>query len=145
MTNANDIPASTNMRLNPKVRYFADLASRLLGKPLTEITEDALLDRFKKVSIDPILELDSFVASDESRTIRYPLADKMELLWDERPIVRLEMLYCMFPHLMSDDDKTVWDYLFTRPDLYADNKFNYRVIVENWLTIKAEALSKVGR
>jgi hypothetical protein len=124
----NDIPTHLNIPIDPKLRYLAELASRACGVSLTGYVEEAIRESFRRVSLDEFPELSEEPEVREltrteilakfkkrSSTIANPLSDVADGLWSEHPFIRLQLLALSgLDHLMSEDDKTIWDYLFTR-------------------------------
>jgi hypothetical protein len=144
------------MRIDPKLRYLTDLAVRASGKSLTDYIESALMESFKHVSLDQFPELSEepnfyelTPAERQERfrkrdtTISSPLSDSAERLWSEHPFVRVQLLVLSgLDHLMSEDDKAVWNYLFTRPELKTqDGKLKMKLISQQWERIKSAALA----
>jgi hypothetical protein len=134
-----ELPTNLNMRMAPKVRYFLELAARLRSETVSAYIEGIIFESFKSVSLDSIDE-------DEPGTIKHPLSAQVDNLWSEHPIVRLQLMSALdFEHHMSKDEKAIWAYLFTRPDLFVEpGKMNRRLITDQWEAIKAQALGKDG-
>lgn len=157
-----DISTHLNIRIDPKVRYLTEIAARAKSiardgqMTLTEYIEAALKDSFKSVSIDPIEGLDEEPEVSEltpaerieklknrERKVSNPLSEVGDNLWSDHPLVRIQLLVSHLPHLMSEDDKKIWAYLFTRHDLKTkDGKFNRKLIAEQWPQIKAAAFAE---
>ncbi len=152
-----EIPTHLNMRLDPKVRYLADLAARSRKLNLTDYIEDAIIESFKrftlrkpsepepmyvgkagKLHIDPI-DAEQERMKDEAMMVSNIAND----VWSENPFVRLQIRALSLPHLMTIDDKQLLSYIHTREDLKIKNengyKFNREVIADNWEEIKAAA------
>jgi hypothetical protein len=159
MTLANDLPTHINIRLDSKIRYITEIAARARFMSLTEYAEAALASSFKSVSVDLFelldLEAESHNLSQDdrleklknrSRHVSNPLSEVMDSLWSEHAIVRLQLLAGHLEHLMSEEDRSIWSYLFTRGDLAqrsGDSTYtlNRELITEQWSTIKLAALS----
>jgi hypothetical protein len=158
-----DIPTHLNIRLDPKLRYLAEIACQAENMNLTEYVENALRDSFKNVSVDRFPELseepDNRELSPAERLEKFkkrativlnPLSDVADGLWSEYPSIRLQLLAVSgLDHLMSEKDKLLWDYLFSRKDLkLADGKLNHKLILSRWEQIKQDAMDankKKGR
>ena len=150
-----EIPTHLNMRIEPKLRYLADLAARATGTSLTEYIEEALWQSFAKVSLDQFPELNEEPNSllklsaverqahfrKRGELITNPLSTVGERLWSEHPFARIQLLIVGgFEHLMSDDERTIWDHAFAH---YAKSgKLSTKLVVEHWNEIKTAALSK---
>ncbi|WP_263355275.1 hypothetical protein [Acidicapsa acidisoli] len=151
----NDIPTHLNIRLDPKLRYITELAARARGVTITAYVESALQDSFNKVSVNPMAawneepevrelsfaeRMEKFKA--RSLTVSDPLSDFATALWSEHPWIRLQTLARSFDHLLSDDDRKIWDYVLSRRELKtADGKLNGKLILERWQQIKVDALT----
>ncbi|NYF80570.1 hypothetical protein [Granulicella arctica] len=138
-----DIDSSThfNMRMTPRTRYFLELASRTHDSKLSEYVEAAVIASFKTICVDPLDELSDPTAIG-FREGAHSLFDQMEALWSEFPIGRLEAMCTMgYTYLMSDEELTIWTYLFTQPKTAPNGKLDRRYVAANWQTIKAEALA----
>ena len=151
----NDIPTHLNMRIDPKLRYLLDLASRARGISLTEYIEEALKDSFKRVSLDQYPELSEepevYDLSPAERREKFrrrqeavpnPLSEIADRLWSERPVVRLQLLAVSgFDHLMSDDDRRLWNHIVSRKNLRTkDGKLDLKLIEEKWKQIQFGSL-----
>ena len=150
-----EIPTHVNIRMDAKLRYLTDLAARARRISLTEYIEEALEESFKRVSLNQFPELDEehnvYELSPEEKqakfrkrreTVSNPLSELADRLWSEHPFVRLQLLAVSgLDHLMSEEDKAVWNYLFTRRDLKTkDGKLKMKIISQQWVEIKNAAL-----
>lgn len=81
-----------SVRLDPKLRYLADLAARQQRRTLSGYIEWAVLDSFSKVEIAP------------STT----LASKSESLWDVFEPDRLVRLGYDYAHLLDFEGQVLW-------------------------------------
>jgi hypothetical protein len=136
-----ELSPQLNMRLTPRTRYFLELAARTHDMKLTEYVEAALLEHFKTICVDPLDEWTDPTAPG-FREGAHSLFDQMDALWSEYPISRLEMMCAMgYTSFMSDDDLTIWKYLFTQPKMAPEGKLDRRYVAANWRTIKADALA----
>jgi len=157
MPTDNEIPTHLNMRIDPKLRYLADLAARATGTSLTNYIEDAIWQSFAKVSLDRYPELDEepnyLSLSPAERRERFhrratvvmnPLSEAADRLWSEHPFVRIQMLVVFgFDHLLTDDERRYWDYAFAR---YAkDGKLSTKTVVENWTRIKFAVMTEARK
>jgi uncharacterized protein (DUF1778 family) len=157
MSTISEIPTHLNMRIDPKLRYLADLAARARGKSLTDYIEAAIQESFKTVSLDQFPELTEepnvYELSPQERQERFkarrerissPLSDYADSLWSENPLVRLQMLSLSgFDHLVSEDDKATWKYILSRRELKSeDGKLNLKLISERLSEIKSRAVAE---
>lgn len=150
MSSDNEIPTHLNMRIDPKLRYLADLAARATGVNLTEYIEAAIRQSFAKVSLDqiPLPEMDEEpnylgLSPAERRerfrkraaTVTNPLSEIGERLWSEHPFARIQLLVVAgFDHLLTADEQRLWDHAFAH---YAkDGKLSTKRVIENWSKIK---------
>lgn len=150
MSTDNEIPTHLNMRIDPKLRYLADLAARATGVSLTDYIEAAIWQSFAKVSLDrlPMPEIDeepnylSLPAAERQErfrkratTVANPLSEIGDRLWVEHPFLRIQLLMVAgFDHLLSSEERRIWDYAFAH---YAkDGKLSTKRAIENWGKIK---------
>jgi hypothetical protein len=153
-----EIPTHLNIRIDPKLRYFIELAARAKRKDvsLTDYIESALWESLKTVSIDPLPGFDEEPEVRElspaerleklkrrEKTISNPLFEVTDQLWSEYPLKRLELLATYAEHLMSEEDRTIWKSLFTRKELKTkEGKLNHKQIHIDWVHIKKAALAE---
>ena len=149
MPNDLEIPSHLNIRIEPKVRYLVELAARARGLSLTAYIESALMDSLRDVYLDGGHVNDSLLTLEERQQQLAPPLDTFahyaDSLWSENPGKRLA-LRCVLDHLMSEDEKAVWNYIMSH-DAYStgtksSRKPNHTAISENWLLLKAAALKK---
>ena len=143
-----EIPTHLNMRIDPKLRYLADLAARARNMSLTDYIEDAIWESFKKVSLDqypelseepgvyelsPVQRREKFQKRKE--TVSNPLSELGERLWADHPFTRIQLLVIAgFDHLLTNAERRIWDHVFAT---YATNgKLNTKRVIEKWDRIK---------
>jgi len=150
MSTDNEIPTHLNMRIDPKLRYLADLAARAAGVSLTDYIEAAIWQSFAKVSLDrlPMPEMDEepnyLSLSPTERQARFrkraatvtnPLSEIGDRLWADHPFVRIQLLVIAgFEHLLTDQERRIWDYAFAQYG--KDGKLSTKRVVDNWNKIK---------
>lgn len=146
----------TSLKINPRIRYLADLASTVTGQSLTGYIETALVESFAKVTLrlppepevsyeqngeavlsdppDPEIER----VQNEAKSI----ANLADLLWSESEFVRIEMLSSIARHLVPTDDLALLHYIRNRKDLQIPTggnvyKLNRDKIELEWASIQA--------
>jgi hypothetical protein len=153
MPTNNEIPTHLNMRIDPKLRYLADLAARATGVSLTDYIEAAIWQSFAKVSLDQLPmpeggeEPNYLTLSPTERQARFrkrasvvtnPLSDVGDRLWSEHPFARIQLLVVAgFDHLLGDEERRIWDYAFSR--FTKEGKLNTKAVIQNWLAVTTEA------
>jgi uncharacterized protein (DUF1778 family) len=149
-----EIPTHLNMRIDPKLRYLAELAARATRKSMTDYIEAAIWESFKTVDLARFPEMDEEpnvrevspqerleMLKNRDAKVAQPLSDFADRLWSEHPFQRLQLVMLFAEHLKSEEDETIWKYLFTRKDLKTkDGKLKNNLIHETWDQIKREAL-----
>jgi hypothetical protein len=146
-----EIASHFNMRIDPQLRYLTEIAAKTKSMTVSQYIEAVLWDSFKNVSLDDFALEDEPIQKGLSPAQRFsrlrdrpvvsPLSEVTDQLWSEHPLIRIQLLAVHFEHLMTDDQKKIWNYLFTREDLKKDGKFDRKLVAERWTQIKAAALS----
>jgi len=123
-----------------------------------------LNESFKKVSIDPVADLDDEpnyqkltpserierLKNPVERPVSNPFSEVMDSLWSDYRLIRMQLLAGVLDHLMSDEDTALWNYIHTRKDLQIPTQNGYKLdrekIISEWEAIKAAfAKSKKGK
>ncbi|MGE8493675.1 MULTISPECIES: YlcI/YnfO family protein [Comamonas] len=86
----------TTVRLDPKLRYLAEIAARKQRRTLSSFIEWAIEDSLKRF---PIQEWD------DGEVI---LMSRAEQLWDVDEADRLVKLALYFPDLLTHDEQVIW-------------------------------------
>ena len=143
-----EIPTHLNMRIDPKLRYLADLAARARNMSLTDYIEEAIWESFRKVSLDQypelseapeVYELSPTQRRDKFRkrqeTVSNPLSEVGERLWADHPFTRIQLLVVAgLDHLLSAEQRRIWDHVFAA---YATNgRLSTKRVIEKWDRIK---------
>jgi hypothetical protein len=145
----------TALRLDPKIRYLADIAALAKGESLTKYFEAALLQTFKDVTLrvpperEPSLDASgNWIMPDpldpESERLadnHMSVANQGDLLWSESEYVRMLMLSMIAPRLQENDDKALLQYVQSRKDLWKSSEGGHKPdrdkIDKEWEAIKA--------
>ncbi len=93
---------TVSVRLDPKLRYLAELASRQQRRTLSSYIEWVVLESFSKVELAP----------------KTTLASKAEELWDVDPLARLVRLGYDYAHLLEYDEQVLWKIIRNEEDLW---------------------------
>ena len=153
----------TSLKIDPRIRYLADLASTITKQSLTKYLEAALLQSFKNVTLrvadKPERVFDegsgkwtiSEVDPEEERMANehMTIANQAELLWSESEYVRLLMLSMIAPTLIEDKDAALLSYIDERKDLRISAQGGYKLnrekIDAEWESIKADFTKAKGK
>jgi GH35 family endo-1,4-beta-xylanase len=151
------------VRLDPKMRYLAELAADAKSFPtLTDYIKWALEESFKNVTLrvaeKPEAILDeagnwSFEEVDQEAerlaNDHMSIANQGELLWSESEYLRLLMLHKIAPRRVSDEDKALLTYIENRKDLQTPVDGRYKLnrdkINNEWDSIKAAFAKTKGK
>ncbi len=90
---------TVTVRLEPKLRYFAEIAARKQRRTLSSFIEWAIQEELEKVYIEESSGLDS-----RGTTV----ADTMHNLWDVEEQTRFIKLGLFFPDLMTHEEQILW-------------------------------------
>lgn len=157
-------PKMTSLKIDPKVRYLADLASTVTGQTLTAYIESALMESFKGVTLrvppdpEPMylgnsgnfefapIDQEKERAEIEAKSIGN-LADS---LWSESEFGRIQSLSILAPkHKVFQEYAPLIHYIHSRKELQIPSgkgyKLNRAKIESEWESIKADfAKSRKG-
>lgn len=86
----------TTVRLDPKLRYLAELAARKQRRTLSSFIEWAIEDSLNRFNIR------------ESNGLKTTLQSQAENLWDVDEADRFAKLAFNFPELLTHDEQIVW-------------------------------------
>lgn len=153
----------TALRIDPKIRYLADLASTITDESLTKYIERALVESFKNVTLRVAEKPEAVrdgagnwkfeeVDQEAERLANdhMSIANQGELLWSESEYMRMLTLSIVAPRLVEDDDKALLSYIENRRDLQIDAKGggfkpNRDKINNEWDSIKAAFAKTKGK
>jgi len=145
----------TALRLDPKIRYLADLAAKTSGESLTKYLEAALKESFKRVTLrvppepEPMylgnsgtFEVAPIDAEQERiKNEAMTIANLADSLWSESEFGRIQSLSILANRWMSDEDKALLQYIHARKDLHIVSGVGYKLnrvkIESEWDFIKA--------
>jgi hypothetical protein len=154
----------TALRVDPKIRYLADVARAVTGETFTRFLERSLEASCKSVSLripekpeivqnaagqwvieEPDAEEERFANEHMSVT------NQGELLWCESQYMRLLILSKLAPHLVAPDDTGLLNYIEDRADLRIKMEHGFKLdrdrINNEWEAINtayAESKKKVA-
>ncbi|MBP6156712.1 MAG: hypothetical protein KA454_06905 [Polaromonas sp.] len=92
------------MRLDPKLKYLAELAARKQRRSLANFVEWALDEALTKVKLVEYSDTNQY----EERTIR----DEASKLWDLEPSDRFIKLAESYPELLTYEEQIIWKAIF---------------------------------
>lgn len=92
---------TVTVRLDPKMRYLADLAGRIHRRTLSSYIEWAVKNALDRESIKPIWLKGQEAAS-------HTLGSETEYLWDVDDADRFAKLALRYPYLLNHDEQILW-------------------------------------
>lgn len=93
---------TVTVRLDPKLRYLAELAARLHRRTLSSYVEWAVKESLEEEPLRPVYLGPGLIASD--RTI----GSEAEYLWDVDDADRFAKLALRYPHLLTHEEQVKW-------------------------------------
>jgi hypothetical protein len=99
---------TVTVRLDPKLRYLAELAARKQRRTVSSFIEWAIEESLKQVQL-----------SDESTHVNRTIAGRANELWDVDEPDRFAKLALRFPHMLTHDEQVLWK-------LVCENAFFWR-------------------
>ncbi len=128
------------VRLDPKLRYLADLAARKQRRTLSSFIEWAI-----ERSLDDVV-------LDEMQGHKFTVGNSAEALWNTNEVERFVTVAVNFPDLLTHDERVLWEVInadarlwgvdFPRPDgsgVVTANFLNFPRLREHWDDLKAVA------
>ena len=85
------------VRLDPKLRYLAELAARKQRRTVSSFIEWAIEESLKQILL-----------CDDATTVNRTLAGRANELWDVDEADRFAKLALRFPHMLTHDEQLVW-------------------------------------
>ena len=154
----------TSLKIDPKIRYLADLASTVTGQSLTRYIENALKESFKCVTLRVAPDPEPMYLGDSGAYEVAPIdpeqervqneaksiANLADALWSESEFGRIQSLSILAPqHTAAVENDPLYQYIHNRKDLRISAgkgyKLNREKINAEWESIKADfAKSKKG-
>ena len=92
---------TVTVRLDPKLRYLAELAARLHRRTLSSYIEWSIKASLDTETVRPT-NLNSLEASDQT------IGNEAEYLWDVDEADRFAKLALRYPHLLTHDEQVRW-------------------------------------
>ncbi len=148
------------VRLEPKLRYLAEVAASAVGMTLSAYVARALQESFESVTLRVPPEPEPFYGHDlnnvtmpekpteeeeSAKDKAMSVANLADDLWSESEFVRLQNRFILARHTLSEEDQELLQYLHSRDDLkirkspMADYyKLNREKINSEWEAIRAE-------
>lgn len=145
-----------SIRVDPKIRYLAELAATVRDESLTSYLEWALEESFKKVTLRVVEEAEPFLdsagnwqmpeapdpAEEQTENEAKSIGNLADLLWSDNEYVRMLMLSRLAQHVQTSDDKALLNYVEGRKDLWVKTehgrKPNREKINAEWKSIKVD-------
>lgn len=141
---------TVTVRLEPKLRYLAELAGRKQRRTLSSFIEWSIQASLERV----VLEEDEY--NQEEVTV----AGAAERLWDVDEEDRFAKLALHFPDLLTHDEQVLWKLVkecgalwkgrYAKPDLdwtwaVQESSLNFEKLHEHWATFNAVAKGEAPR
>lgn len=99
--------ATVGFRLDPKLRFAAELAARKQRRSLSSFVEWAVEETIKKVVLD------------EGNPVGYKTAhDSMNVAWDVDEADRFAKMAMNYPNLLSHDEEVLWKHIIEYFDFW---------------------------
>ena len=126
---------TVTVRLDPKLRYLAELAARLQRRTLSSYIEWAI-----EGSLD-----NNVLKADPSDGRGPSIRDEAEALWDVDEADRFAKLALSYPHLLTHDEQVLWKFIRESYPLWGDGSpfnlpgeaaLNLGTLRRNWTFIK---------
>ena len=145
---------TVTVRLDPKLRYLAELAARLHRRTLSSYIEWAVKESLEEEPLRPVHLAPGLIASD--RTI----GSEAEYLWDVDDADRFAKLALRYPHLLSHEEQVRWKLIRENGYLWKgsyagrrsewtwtvdEDSLNYPRLREHWATFGAVADGTAGQ
>ena len=89
---------TVTVRLDPKLRYLADLAARKQRRTLSSYIEWAIEDSLSRVAL----------SQEDMNGLALTFADEASNLWDVDDADRFAKLALRYPHLLRHDEQVMW-------------------------------------
>lgn len=136
---------TVTVRLDPKLRYLAELAARLHRRTLSSYIEWAIKEALDGEALRPT-NLPSSIAGDQT------IGNEAEYLWDVDEADRFAKLALRYPHLLTHDEQVRWKLIRECVMLWRDGfggdedrKLDFEKLRRNWDVVsKAAAEGKTG-
>jgi len=162
------VPQRTEMiavRLEPRLRYLAEVGASAKGLTLSAYLEFALQESFKSVTLRVAPEPEPLYGGDPSKVTMpekpneeeesaansaMSVANLAELLWSESEFERLQSRAILAPHTLPKEDQELLRYLHGRDDLKIRKspsfyKFNRIKINNEWVAIRIAFLKEKAK
>ena len=99
---------TVTVRLDPKLRYLAELAARKQRRTVSSFIEWAVEQSMK----DVILKLTfSFDGPDDEEAVKTTLESQANDLWDVDPAERFARLAIALPEMLTHDEQLLWKHI----------------------------------
>lgn len=114
---------TVTVRLDPKLRYLAELAARKQRRTLSSFIEWAVEDSLNRVLVEEGFDGAS-------------IADQAEKLWDVDEADRFAKLALRYPYLLTHDEQVVWKLVYENGTLWRgryagpNNEWTWKVTEE---------------
>jgi uncharacterized protein (DUF1778 family) len=154
---------TVTVRLDPKLRYLAELAARKQRRTVSSFIEWAVENSLKDVILKLTFALDG--AADDEGTVT-TLESTAKELWDVDPAERFARLAISMPEMLTHDEQLLWKQVedtgllskgwiphkwegqyFTpgRPDWPWLKKVGFPLLRDHWQTFTKVARGELGR
>ena len=144
---------TVTVRLDPKLRYLAELAARLHRRTLSSYIEWAIKASLDDEPLRPA-GLSGLVATDAT------IGSEAEYLWDVDEADRFAKLALRYPHLLTHEEQVVWKLVQENGSVWKgrydrsssewswavhESSLIFEKLREDWATFNAVALGEADR
>jgi hypothetical protein len=135
-----------SVRIDPKIRYLAEVAAAAKGLSMTDYLEWAFNESFKRVTLRVAPEPEPIYGNNpldftmpeppdpENERIAneaMSVANLAERLWNESEFGRIESLSILAPHRLKEDDAALLQHIHNRKDLQIPVKETHKLFIKN--------------
>lgn len=135
---------TVTVRLDPKLRYFAELAARKQRRTLSSFIEWAIEDVVRRVNL--------YEGSEATGETNQSIGDEASYLWDVDDADRFAKLALRYPELLTHEEQVIWKLIWENGYFWCgdwhDGIFEWRVeessfiferLREKWETVRRVA------
>lgn len=124
---------TVSVRLDPKVRYLAEIAARIQKRTLSSYVEWAIQHGFGSLEVER-----KQVGFEEHGTEGISLADVGDRLWDIDEPDRFAKLAMAYPSLLTFEEQRIWKHVQEAPAFWGPSglgypdEFNWKHLRASW-------------
>jgi hypothetical protein len=132
---------TVTVRLDPKLRYLADLAARLHRRTISSFIEWAIEEVLKEEAVRP-KGMPGLVIGNHT------LSSEGDYLWDVEEPDRLAKLAMKYPHLLTHEEQRWWKVVMEEPRFWAgdgtdEKSLQLKKLRKSWEDVKRYAMGEI--